>query len=433
MKFSDSVVVFDYAKFPILGNLATGAVIGLDSAEERVCRDAFEAGSKELFTDDFSPEFCSALSEGKFFREEHDGNLSRSVYLHVTQRCNLNCVGCYSVNSKRNASPDLPLADIEVILTKLKGLNVDSLVISGGEPFLRKDLPDIVSFAKTKGIRSVSVITNGTSIKREILQRLSGAVDRIAVSFDGSSSSSESYIRGYQRFADLKKSILAIEEEGINAHIIATIHAFNIQDIPSYFELARSLNVGINFGLLSCTADDKHSKRLIPDDNALERLAEILIENAGQNAFSCGFNLNGSISARGWCGAGRTCLSVSHEGLLYPCHMLQFDGYTIANLLKDSLADVEEKIDNSPFSTLDVESISGCSNCGMKYLCGGGCRARSLYAYGDVRSCGPYCALAKNFMVCLAICLEDSMRNRLIPTVNMSNYGHSLLVIVSNN
>ena len=70
MKFSDSVVMFDYAKFPILGNLATGAVIGLDSAEERVCRDAFEAGSKELSTDDFSPEFCSALSEGKLFREE---------------------------------------------------------------------------------------------------------------------------------------------------------------------------------------------------------------------------------------------------------------------------------------------------------------------------------------------------------------------------
>ena len=53
MKFSDSVVMFDYAKFPILGNLATGAVIGLDFAEERVCRDAFEAGSKELSTDDF--------------------------------------------------------------------------------------------------------------------------------------------------------------------------------------------------------------------------------------------------------------------------------------------------------------------------------------------------------------------------------------------
>ena len=82
---------------------------------------------------------------------------------------------------------------------------------------MRKDLPDIVSFAKTKGIRSVSVITNGTSIKREILQRLSGTVDRIAVSFDGSSSSSESYIRGYQRFADLKKSILAIDKRSYHS------------------------------------------------------------------------------------------------------------------------------------------------------------------------------------------------------------------------
>lgn len=153
MKFSDSVVMFDYAKFPILGNLATGAVIGLDSAEERVCRDAFEAGSKELSTDDFSPEFCSALSEGKFFREEHDGNLSRSAYLHVTQRCNLNCVGCYSVNSKRNASPDLPLADIEVILTKLKGLNVDSLVISGGEPFFAERLARYCFFCKDEGYK----------------------------------------------------------------------------------------------------------------------------------------------------------------------------------------------------------------------------------------------------------------------------------------
>ena len=256
----------------------------------------------------------------------------------MTQRCNLNCVGCYSANSKRNASPDLPLADIEVILTKLKGMNVDSLVISGGEPFLRKDLPDIVSFAKTKGIRSVSVITNGTSIKREILQRLSGAVDRIAVSFDGSSSSSESYIRGYQRFADLKKSILAIEEEGINAHIIATIHAFNIQDIPSYFELARSLNRCINFSLLSCTATC-YRRGLFLTSNALERLAEILIENAELKCIFLWFNLNGSIS-QGWCGTPNPLERTPARGSCILLYAAVY-GYTNANLLSDSLADVE--------------------------------------------------------------------------------------------
>lgn len=397
MKFSGDVVMFDYAGFPVLGNLATGAIIGLDAIEERVCRDALKDRSRELFADGLPPEFCSAMSEGKFFREDHDTKLSRSAYFHVTQRCNLNCIGCYSADSKRNASPDLPLADVENILAKLKKLGVDSLVISGGEPFLRIDLPDIVFYAKAEGISTVSVITNGTCINGKALRRLSGTVDRIAVSFDGPSSGSESYIRGCQRFVDLEKSILAIKEEGINAHIIATIHALNIRDISSYFELARSLNVTINFSLLSCAADDERSKRLTPDAKTLERLAEILVESTEANAFSCGFNLNGSISVRGWCGAGRTCLSVSHEGLLYPCHMLQVDSCVIADLLKDNLADIKEKIGGSPLSTLDVESISECSNCSLKYLCGGGCRARSLYAHGDVSSCDPYCALAQKF------------------------------------
>ena len=76
MKFSDSVVMFDYAKFPILGKFGNWGSDRIRFLPKSVfADDAFEAGSKELSTDDFSPEFCSALSEGKFFREEHDGNL----------------------------------------------------------------------------------------------------------------------------------------------------------------------------------------------------------------------------------------------------------------------------------------------------------------------------------------------------------------------
>lgn len=397
MKLSDDVVVFDYAGFPMLGNLATGAVIGMDPDEESACRDALEIGGGEFLEDGLSPEFLGVMSRGRFCGEEHASSLSRSAYLHVTQRCNLDCLGCYSSDLKRNASLDLSLMNIETIIAKLKKLSIESLVISGGEPFLRKDLSDIVSFAKKEGVKCVSVITNGTCITRETLQGLSSVVDRIAVSFDGPSPDSGSYIRGYQRYAELKKSILMIREEGINAQIVATIHSRNIRDIPLYFELARSLDVAISFSLLSCVDDSEHLKELVPDDKTLKRLAEILIENAETNSFSCGFDLSGCVAARGWCGAGRTCLSVSYEGLLYPCHMLQFNGYAIADLLEDDLADIEDKIENSLFSTLDVESISGCSNCELKYICGGGCRARSLYAHGDILSRDPYCALPQRF------------------------------------
>lgn len=82
MKFSDSVVVFDYAKFPILGNLATGAVIGLDSAEERVCRDAFEAGSKELSTDDFLLSSVALWAKGNSF-EKSTMEIYQDLYIFM--------------------------------------------------------------------------------------------------------------------------------------------------------------------------------------------------------------------------------------------------------------------------------------------------------------------------------------------------------------
>lgn len=75
--------------------------------------------------------------------------------------------------------------------------------------------------------------------------------------------------------------------------------------------------------------------------------------------------------------------------------MLQFDDCVIADLLRDDFLDVEEKISNSAFSILGVESFSGCSNCELKYLCGGGCRARSLYACRNIHYRDPYCALVR--------------------------------------
>ena len=408
MKLSDDVVLFEYAGFSILGNLATGAVIGLDIDELNACKNAIERNNRECCLGNLPSDLIDVMHQGRFFEDEKEATFSRSAYFHVTQRCNLDCVGCYSADSKRNASSDLSFPSVEMILDKLASLGVGSLVISGGEPFLRDDLPDIVSAAKSKGIESVSIITNGTCVRKGILEKLSGLVDKIAVSFDGLSADSKSYLRGCQRFDILKKSVCAIKAEGMEAHLIATIHAFNIQDIPSYFELACSMGASVNFSLLSCPANDVHLERLIPDDDALNRLADTLMGCVGQNVSFCGLDLNGSVSAKGRCGAGLTCLSVSHDGLLYPCHMLQVDGYAIADLLRDELDDIKRQIGNSVFSGLDVDSVYGCSDCELKYLCGGGCRARSLYAYGDIRFRDPYCALAKRFYRLLGESLKNS-------------------------
>ena len=76
----------------------------------------------------------------------------QSAYLHVTHHCNLNCIGCYSAVDARNARRDLTLDELRGIIDALADAGCRHLVISGGEPFLRDDLPAIVAYARERGI-----------------------------------------------------------------------------------------------------------------------------------------------------------------------------------------------------------------------------------------------------------------------------------------
>lgn len=71
-----------------------------------------------------------------------------TAYLHVTQRCNLECAGCYSLDDGRNSLEDAPTKSILRAVGQLAREGVSKLIVSGGEPFLRGDLPEIVRFAK---------------------------------------------------------------------------------------------------------------------------------------------------------------------------------------------------------------------------------------------------------------------------------------------
>lgn len=51
----------------------------------------------------------------------------------------------------------------------------------------------------------------------------------------------------------------------------------------------------------------------------------------------------------------------------------------------------------SLMQSLSVDNTDGCSDCVHKYLCGGGCRARSLYRYGDLSHRDSYCTLMNTY------------------------------------
>lgn len=427
MKFNDSVVLQDFCGIPIVGNLANGYVIGLTGDGAQVCGRLLREDVPAAEVAAVDEALLDHLNQGGFFAG--DGATSAgadavgdafegarqpvlSAYLHVTQRCNLRCRGCYSLDGNRNTLADALLEDVCRAVDQLAAAGVQRLVVSGGEPFLRADLPRIVRHAKQEcGIRRVDVLSNGTCVTREALAEMAPYVDGVSVSFDGCSADSVPYIRCEQRFDELVAAIKAIQEAGIAAHMIPTAHARNIDELPRYVELARDLGVTMNFSLLTCEPGDPDLGGLLPGDETLRRLGrDMLTMGDGAPVLAVDAPVGLNLTVKRNCGAGSRTLSVDADGTVYPCHMLHREDLAMGNAFTGSLEEALAGDVGQTMRSLGVEDCAGCGECRFEYICGGGCRARSLYATGSLRSRDSYCAMIREFYDALGARMVASMR-----------------------
>ena len=127
MRFNDKTVLFAINSIPVIGNFTTGSLIGLTPEGETFCKDVLDNGVKEIDVKKENEELFQALVCNEFFSEE-PANEIKSAYLHVTQRCNLHCVGCYSLDSNRNLLKD---PTIEQIKRAIEQLSVNDHKIVG--------------------------------------------------------------------------------------------------------------------------------------------------------------------------------------------------------------------------------------------------------------------------------------------------------------
>ncbi|MEC4271616.1 radical SAM protein [Adlercreutzia sp. R25] len=373
----------------MFGSLSTGHLIGLSPEEVEWC-EAFaqerislrEVAAKH-------PDLADELERGEL--GEVEPSTVCGAYLHVTQRCNLSCIGCYSGGGGRNLIPDPPLEKLEFVLSYLARLGVSTLNISGGEPFLRSDLPEIVKKAtESYGIEVVNVLTNGTVCDTTMLQRLAPFVAAISVSFDGVSASDAAPIRGRQRFDELIEFVGLAQEIVGKVCITPTLHRKNIEDMPRYQALANSLGVDLGFSLLSTPSAGCSTADLLPESPDLVRMVELLLApTVGESSAFSIQSLAGGLVCRNCCGAGKSTVSVDADGSVYPCHMMHDARFLMGNVFKETAPAYLED------TCWEVWSLAAeCEECDYRYLCGGGCRARTVAAGSDK---DPYCAMHQAF------------------------------------
>lgn len=399
MRFSKSIVMYEFASMPFVGNPQNGYSLALTDEGSEICKKLMleEVSEKEIVHVDEN--LFRHLEKGNFFDGPVSTKKISSMYLHVTQKCNLECVGCYSRDHYRNCLPDPSLENLKRATKIFADKGLASITISGGEPLLRSDLPELIRYIHEDiQIKNVSIITNGTIQEESLIFQLAPYVDRIAISIDGHSLSSHAYIRRNQRFDNIVDTIGIIKKAGIQAHIIPTIHQKNYREILDYVSLAKSLNVSINFSIFSSFDDSTEVEELLPREDMLQKLGAIMCSKGVSEGLEIrDSTLNMNILTKAMCGSCGAIVSVNADGEVYPCHMLHFSEFSLGNAFTDSYDEICNSKTRIRFGNLKASEFNICSDCRLVHLCGGGCRARSFFSTGRIRDKDPYCSMMKEY------------------------------------
>ena len=173
----------------------------------------------------------------------------RSLDIEITARCNLRCSYCYFFNNAAVVYRDLPTDEWLTFFDELGSLGVMNVILAGGEPFIREDLPVLLDGIVRNRMR-FSFLSNGGLIDDEIaaFTARTGRCDYVQVSVDGSCAEVHDSCRGQGSFDGAVRGIRTLQRHGINVAVRVTIHRNNVDDLE---DIARFLlyELGLpNFG-----------------------------------------------------------------------------------------------------------------------------------------------------------------------------------------
>jgi uncharacterized radical SAM superfamily Fe-S cluster-containing enzyme len=164
------------------------------------------------------------------------------VLLEVTQRCDLQCPVCFA-SAGNNTPPDLSLAEIATWYQQLLSVGGPfNIQLSGGEPCLREDLPEIIRMGREFGYGFFQLNTNGLRIARDpaYLAKLKAAgLSTVFLQFDGTDDAIYQHIRGRELLEQKLAVIKHCQEQNIGVVLVPTlVPGINSADIGNILRLA---------------------------------------------------------------------------------------------------------------------------------------------------------------------------------------------------
>ncbi len=181
--------------------------------------------------------------------------------LSITDVCNFSCNYCLPDGYQCDQPRDfMSLTEIRRVASAFAELGTEKIRITGGEPALRKDLPDIINICKqTPGIKKVAITTNGFKLPEHLPQWLDAGIDAINVSIDSLDARQFKAITGHDK---LKTILTGIDMALADGHTQIKVNAVLMREysgkgIQSYLDWLKDTPVTLRFIELMQTGDNK--------------------------------------------------------------------------------------------------------------------------------------------------------------------------------
>ena len=347
----------------------------------------------------------------------------RSVDLEITSRCNLRCKYCYFFDNPEVNYQELPTGEWLEFIDELGQCSVMDVCLAGGEPFIRKDLPDLIE-AIVKNRMRFSILSNGTLITDAIAEFIAETkrCDSVQVSIDGSCAEVHESGRGKGSFSKAVQGIRILKKHYIPVTVRMTIHRHNVHDLENtarfLLEELELLEFSTNaVGYVgSCQKNSSDLMLTVKDrELAMKTLARLsskyddrIIAAAGPLAdFRCWERMERAHKSRepkfdngGYltgCGCTWEKITVRADGVLVPCSMLAH--MQLGRINNDSLIKTwqqsQKLMQIRQRNTVSLSDFEFCKNCSFIPYCTGNCPALAYNLTGQVNQPSPDACLQK--------------------------------------
>ncbi|MBR1616736.1 radical SAM protein [bacterium] len=322
----------------------------------------------------------------------------------ITLKCNIKCIHCGSSADFNKRPKELDTEGALDLVEQLADLGCKRVVLSGGEPFLRKDWAIIAMRIKDLGMR-VSFISNGYLVDKDVIDLLK-IIEPSGISFslDGSNEKTHDFIRGKKGV--FKRCLNALRETsnlGLYSSAVTSVHKLNKDELEGILDILLECGV-CAWQIQIATPQGRMSKDLTLNEEEYYELCEFIAKNREKyqnlinivEADCIGYYsiLSEKFEQKVWhgCQAGLRVIGIESDGSIKGCLSIHGDEFIEGNIKNQSLKDIWNSKDNFKYNRrFKIEDLKGiCKDCKYGAVCRAGCSEKALSFTGSIFS-SPYC------------------------------------------